>query len=53
MFTTDVLDQCPLQDTQMILISLDYVMGESRQGNTAWEQIMASAMRTQTVVLSN
>lgn len=44
MFTIDVLDQCPLQDIQMVLISLNYVMGESRQVNMALEQIMASSM---------
>lgn len=44
MFTIDVLDQCPLQGIQMVLISLNYVMGESRQVNMALEQIMASSM---------
>ena len=43
MFTIDVLDQCPLQDIQMVLICLDCVIGESRQVNMALEQIMALA----------
>lgn len=44
MFTIDVLDQCPLQDIQMVLICLDCVIGESRRVNMALEQIMASSM---------
>lgn len=35
-FTIDVLDQCPLQDIQMVLISLNYVMGESRHWSKLW-----------------
>ena len=44
MFTIDVLYQCLLQDIQMVLISSDCVIGESRRVNMALEQIMASSM---------
>lgn len=44
MYTIDVLDQCALQAIQMVPISLDYVMGETRRVNTALEQTVASSM---------
>ena len=39
MFIIDVVDQCVLQDSQMVLISLDYVMAEGRRINIALEQL--------------
>lgn len=39
MFVISILHQCALQDIQMALISLDYVVAEGRRVNIALEHI--------------